>query len=425
MTTEVSIFDRPTEVPEEFHAAARERGWPPGALERACELRMPKGAIQWWLEHEQPRDLEKFLEMRRMLMFGTMRARLATWQDDEPLSDLYANSPEEIGDWEVTVQRGPYPYAQFRLQEHVGVSVLEDRGVILAATADSSRNTLVGGKRSTVHIASAWRVHKDFRGQGLSRLLRMTGGPPTSWFGFYNYYYVRSQNFGALGWINTFIPDAAKAPEREGDVPGIPITVHRIAGRRRSEASGIRLARPSDVKACLRLINRTHRGCDLFRPYTEDFLEERLNDPCWGDKPPFWVPVYGWPDYFVLEENGRAIACGGLWDKGKNVREVWRHKETGEERTLDSAALLDFGYARGREDAMARLIAHFADLTADLGRSHLAAAVEHLPRLVHALQPLELDTETRSLHWQLYDPESDRWAMDYTLKRPYTDLAYW
>jgi hypothetical protein len=81
---------------------------------------------------------------------------------------MYADSPEEIGDWEVTVERGPYPFAQFRLQEHVAITVLEDRGVILAATCDSSRNAIVGGEKTSVHIGSAWRVRKTARGKGYS-----------------------------------------------------------------------------------------------------------------------------------------------------------------------------------------------------------------------------------------------------------------
>ena len=141
--------------------------------------------------------------------------------------------------------------------------------------------------------------------------------------------------------------------------------------RRRSitSTSAIAQARASgsateaDLPACLKLINRTHKGADLFRPYTMEFLEIRLNDPCWGPKPPFWNQVYGWKDYYVLEEDGRIVACGGLWDKGENVREVWRHKETGEieDDRLDGA--VDFGYAAGREDAMVRLIEFFTGKT--------------------------------------------------------------
>jgi hypothetical protein len=428
MTTEVSIFDRPSELPAELLDEARDKGFPSEILDRARELRVNRGIVEWWVKHDRPTpdEARKYLVAREKLMFGTMHARLATWNDDEAIADLYANAPEDIGDWEVTVERSPYPFAQFRLQEHVAISVLEDRGVILAATADSSRNALVGGKRTGVHIASAWRVRKEFRGQGLSRLLRMAEGPAVGWFGFYNYYYIRSGNFGALGWIKSFIPESVNAPARDGDVPGIPITVHHFeAAPPDGDTTGIRLAQPSDVRRCVSLINRTHRGQDMFRPYSTEYLEQRLDDPFWGEKPDFWVPVYGWPEYYVVEDGGQVVACGGLWDKGKNVREVWRHKETGEVRSFDSTALLDFGYAAGREDAMLRLIQHFIGLTHELGRSYLVAPLEQLPKLAENTAKLGPTTETRALHFQYYDREKDSWLMDFNLKRPYTDLAYW
>jgi hypothetical protein len=428
MTTETSIFDKQTVVSDEIRRRWADKGWPEELLERARSLRVEAGAFDFWtsVPSMNRENIEKHLQCRETLMFGTLRAREATWQDNEALAEMYANSPEEIGEWEVTVERGPYPFAQFRLQEHVAVTVLEDRGVILAGTADSARNTLVGGKRTTVHVANAWRVRKEVRGKGYSRLLRTIGGPATGWFGWYNYYTVRAQNFGAMGWIKAFLKDAVTdMPEREGDVPGLSISVHHFQPKKGANQSGIRLATEADLPACLRLINRTHKGADLFRPYNEEFLEVRLNDPCWGDKPPFWNRVYGWLDYFVLEEDGRIVACGGLWDKGANVREVWRHRETGEAKTIDCTALMDFGYAAGREDAMVRLIESFAARTRDLGRSHLAAGIEHLPRLVKAAAHLAPDAETRALHWQRYEPTTDMWVADSTIGRIYTDLAYW
>jgi hypothetical protein len=428
MTTETSIFDRPTKISDEVRQKWRAKGWPDELLEKALNLRVETGAFEFWVNNQRmtAENVEKHLQCRETLMFGTLRAREATWQDNDALAEMYADSPEEIGDWEVTVERAPYPFAQFRLQEHVAITVLEDRGVILAATCDSGRNTLVGGEKTTVHIASAWRVRKAARGKGYSHLLRTIGGPACGWFGWYNYYTIRGQNFEALGWIKSFLKEAvADLNAPEGEIPGMPVTVHHFEPRLSANKTGIRLASEADLPACLRLINRTHKGADLFRPYSTEFLEQRLNDPSWGLKPPFWAAVYGWPDYYVLEEDSRILACGGLWDKGANVREVWRHKETAEEKTLDSTALMDFGYASGQEDAMVRLIQFFAGKTKALERSHLVAGIEHLPGLVKASARLKLGSETRALHWQRYDPEPDMWVADERLRRPYMDIAYW
>jgi hypothetical protein len=355
-------------------------------------------------------------------MSGTLRVREATWNDDEAVAELYANSPEDIGDWEVTVERSPYPFAQFRLQEHGNMQVLEDRGVILAAAAHSGRNTIIDGKRLTAHIASAWRVRKECRGQGYSNLLGTMIGPVCAWFGMVSYWYVRSGNFDAVNWIKALHPDLAGSDSEPGGE--LRVTVHHFRAQPfDGDASGIRRARRSDAPRCVALINRTHRGLDFFRPYSLEFLQMRLDDPFWGPKPEFWVPVYGWEDYYVVEEAGRVVACGGLWDRGRHMREVWLHKETGERTVIERTALMDFGYAAGREDAMARLLGYLIGLTSDLGRRELMAPIEQLPSLVERTAKYGPAGETRALGADTTGPEAT--ALNIEVRRPYTDLAYW
>ncbi len=427
MTAELSIFERPIEVPEEFERRARERGWPDGLVRRALELRIERAGVESWLAQDRPtaQEIQQFLDRWERLMIGTMRVREATWGDGEALADLYANSPEEIGDWEVTVERSPYAFAQFRLQEHVNIQVLEDRGIILAAAAHSGRNTVVDGKRLTVHIPTAWRVRKECRGQGYSNLLRVAGGPACAWFGMVSYFYVRSGNFDAVNWIKALRPDLADASrERNGEMPGLSVTVHHLKAQPfPGDASGIRRARRSDTRRCVALINRTHRGLDLFRPYSDEFLQMRLDDPIWGPKPEFWVSVYGWEDYCVLEEAGRIIACAGLWDRGRHMREVWRHKETDERQVIERTALMDFGYADGREDAMARLLGYLIGRTSELGRRELMAPIEQLPELVERMAPYGPVGETRTMSVDTMDEQGVELGVRVT--RPYTDLAYW
>jgi hypothetical protein len=369
MTNELSIFDRPIEVPEELRRATEEKGWPPGMLQRALELHIAHGALKEWLANERftVDDIARFVEWRHRLISGTIRVREATWSDDEALADLYANSPEEIGEWEVTVERSPYPFAQFRLQENPNIQVIEDRGIILAAAAHSGRNTIVGGKRTSTHIASAWRVRKECRGQGMSNLLRMGSG-----------------NYDAVGWIKALRPDIER--DEQGDLPGILVTVtHFRAQPFDGDATGIRNVRRAETRQCVALINRTHRGLDFFRPYTKELLHQHLDDPMWGDKPSFWAEVYRWHDYYLLEEQGRIVACAGLWDRGRHMREVWVHKETGERQVIEPTALMDFGYAEGREDAMARLLAYLIGRTHDLGRQELMVPLDQLPAGAHGV----------------------------------------
>lgn len=426
-----ALISRPVDVPDTLVEQAREKGWPDGLVARALQCRVTQYDVEFWISHDTPSaEVERFCGWREQLLTGTIHVREATWQDGEAVADLYANSPEQIGEWQVTVERSPNPFAQFRLQEHVNMQLVDDRGVIFAAAVHSSRNTIVQGKRVGAHIASAWRVREGYRGQGYSSYLRVMGGPFASWFGIVNYWYMRSGNFGAVGWIKALRPDMNEQLSAAGEnMPGMPVTVHHFRAQPfdpstslRASATGIRPARRSDTRACIRLINRTHRGLDLFRPYTAEFLHERLDSPFWGPKPEFWQVVYSWDNYFVFEEGGKIIACAGLWDRGQDVREVWRHP-SGEERTIETTALMDFGYAEGREDALARLLDYFLGLTNDLGRDALMAPIERLPALVERMAPYEPAEEQRKLLADVY--KDSQVQVDVKVRRPYTDLAYW
>jgi hypothetical protein len=144
----------------------------------------------------------------------------------------------------------------------------------------------------------------------------------------------------------------------------------------------------------------------------------------WGPRPVWWASVYDWNDYFVLEEAGHIVACAGLWDRGRHVREVWVHKDTGERQVLECTALMDYGYDDGREDAMARLLGYLIGRTQELGRSELMAGIEWLPKLVERVHAYEPSTETRALNVDVYNDEKGI-DLEVTVTRPYTDLAYW
>ena len=425
MTSE-DLNTPPIDVPDDLRRGAERADWPPGLLERALELRTNRSLLAFFIEDERvdAQVVDYVLRGRERLITGTLRMREATWEDGEALTDLYANSTEEIGEWLVTVERGPYPFAQFRLQEQPTVHVLEDRGLMLATVAHSTRNTYVGGQRVSVHVPSALRVRSDRRGSGYGRLINSNAdGPEWKWWANAHYWYIRAGNFDAYNWQQERML-LESPPAREGEVPGLPVTVHYLSAQPfAGDAVGIRAARDADLSRCVELINRTHAGLDLFRPYSPEFLETRLDDSFWGPKPSFWTRVYGWPDFYVLEEAGRIVACAGLWDRAKHVREAWLSRGSGERRTIACTALMDFGYAQHREDAMALLVEHLAGLTHTLGRDRMMAPLEYLPDLVQRLATLRVGSETRSLQWRMSVQSGT--LRELRPSRPHTDLAYW
>ena len=125
----------------------------------------------------------------------------------------------------------------------------------------------------------------------------------------------------------------------------------------------------------------------------------------------------------VLRDGGEIVACAGLWDRGRDVRDRWSHRTTGEERVVDSTYVLDTGFALGCEDALADLLGHLLATTGELGRTTMVVALEFLPEVISRLRWADPQPEQRILETMGFSEGDLR--VDVTITRPYTDLGYW
>jgi hypothetical protein len=414
-------------IDETLARLSKEFGWPADLTRRIAEARVPAASLYSWNWYGLSAEKAAAqLAWHERLTTGDLRGRDATFADNEAFSQLWADSPEEIGEWEITVERGPDAFAQFRLQENVHLPVLAIGPELVACCGFSRRNVLIQGRRVSVRYGQALRVRRAYRRLGYGdQVRRLAGLPAISRPELAQYDLMRTQNFAVVSWWQKFVPGFFdNVPKRDGVVPGIPVSVAQFPAQPSETDSAIRPARAEDLPACVELINRTHAGMDLFRPYSAEYLESVLDEGYWGERPrqtgnpamDWWRSVYSWPDYFVLEDGGRIRACGGLWDRGRDVRERWRRIGGQEERCVAVTCLLDFGYEAGAAEGMARLIRHFIGRAHQLGRDHLTAPIEHLPDLVKQVESLRPEADERSLRWDLKDP---------AIVKPYTDLRYW
>lgn len=414
-------------INETLARLSKEHGWPADLTHRIAKAKVSAESLNSWSWYGlSPEKAAAQLAWHERLTTGDLRGRDAAYTDNEAFSHLWADSPEEIGEWEITVERGPDAFAQFRLQENVFLPVLALGPELIACCGFSRRNVLIQGRRVSVRYGQALRVRRAYRRLGYGdQVRRLDGSPAIGRPEIGQYDLMRTQNFAVVSWWQKFVPGFFdNTPKRDGAVPGIPVSVAQFPAQPSDTDSAIRSARVEDLPACVDLINRTHAGMDLFRPYSAEYLEAVLDEGYWGERPrkggnlamDWWNRIYSWPDYFVLEEGGRIRACGGLWDRGRDVRERWRRIGAQEERCVAVGCLLDFGYENGAGEHMARLIRHFIGRTHQLGRDYLAAPIEHLPDLVKQVQSLRPEADERSLRWDLKDPP---------IIKPYTDLRYW
>ena len=396
-----------------------ERGWPADLLARVRRYGIGDDAVLRWFHWNAPlQRAEEEAMWAERLQDGSIRFRQLTWADNEAFCELWARSPEQIGDWDVTVLRGPDGFASFELQERPVLNGLFDGTQMVACVSFSLRHTMVGGRRISVRYGQSMRVHEEHRGKAYAHWVRSLPwaiglGMPTR----VQYDYIRARNMTMERWNARFMPDVSSVPKRDDDVPGVPVTVlqYPAAGAASTPPAGVRAARAPDYARCVELINRTHAGRDLFRPYGIDWLVDRLD----ADVPPGMPTAspYSARDFRVVERNGEIVACAGLWDRGRDIREHWRHRENGQERTVSGTALLDIGFAEGAADTMAALIEHLLGVTAELGRDFLVAPLETLPEVAALLSSRTPQEETRYLQWRAETP---------ALRTPtHLDLVYW
>lgn len=400
-------------------ARAKAQGWPEGLVERALAVKTPSYQLAHWLQSPANPDhlfqVERTVEVFERLANGPYRARELTFRDEEAFRDLWANGPEKAGDWLVTIERSPNALAQFRLQPGASISVIEADGELVACTVWSPANCLIGGKPVSIHYAQGLRVRADRRREGLGDLVRRFPSRALQNPTVGQVMYLRLGNANMASFLEAVKFQAGQ--ERPQKI----VSVAYLAAHASSAVlpGRIRPIEARDLARCAELINRTHEGLDLFAPYGPESLRLMLDGGVWGEPPPWRPAVYGWKDFYVVEEAGRVVACGGLWDRGRDMREIWRSASE-PERRVEVAAALDLGCEVGREDALADLLRDFASKAAALGRQSVIADLEHLPDVSQRLHDLDPRREARTLEWSPFLP-----LVPKALGECYLDLRYW
>jgi hypothetical protein len=365
----------------------------------------------------KPEVVEQLLLSAERLATSSLRGRELSVRDIDRFGQLWSDSAEVLGEWLVVVERGPDPLAQFRLQDAATITVIEDferGGEIVACMTWSTINVFVGGRPVSVGVAHALRVAGSRRREGLGDLVRTVPRRALMRPFQAQLMYMRLDNDGVAKFL-----DQMKFVKNEGRRQSEAI-VHHLHVEDRPSDPRVRLALPADLAVCAGLINRVNAGLDLYAPLTPEALDLRLREGFWGGRPPEIPFVYGWSDFHVLEIDGRVVACGGLWDRGRDIREIWRSRTTGEERIVDYAAVLDFGWDEGAEEVFGDLLRDLSGQAARRGRGALAVPLAHAPGVLEGLTDLTPRQEVRIQDWTSFGASAPM-----TLGPAHIDMRHW
>ena len=237
-------------VPAELRAIARERGWSAATVAKVARARVPLSELRMWGWMQPEERVDAQLGWHERLRHGDLRGRQATMGDNEAFSELWLNSPERIGDWEILTERSPDAFAQYKLQENVTLSVFAVGDGLVACVAWSRRNVCVAGKRLSVTYGQALRVHDSARRQGYGdQVRRLPWLAAATRPNHTQYDIMRSQNFAVVNWWTKYDPNFFDTTQQNEDsVPGQQISVSQLPARPASgDEAGILEERPLAV----------------------------------------------------------------------------------------------------------------------------------------------------------------------------------
>jgi len=272
--------------------------------------------------------------------------------------------------------RSPDIIARYKLYDNWKVLVAEDDGKITGWVGWTIKYSPI--KREPYVYLAEIMVDPQFRRKGIAtRLIREVEKNAQEIGSRYVYCYTFEPNdaskdlFKKLGFSHM------------EDIKSHGLSVYKKAEVARNFV--IERINRTDIRDAVNLINNYYAGRPHFIPYTPESFESYLNG----------IPAYGLENFWVVKENGKIVACAGLWDYSilqkmsmVKVPTSWKvmgvvfgflglfmkmPKIPAEGDIFKPQFLTDHAFEQKKPDAMSNLIAYINNILIDAKRDVFVA----------------------------------------------------
>ncbi len=305
------------------------------------------------------------LDWQRLFEFN-VEVREATEADSQVLAEIERRSPIVLDDRTVTFDRGDDYFAFARLMEDVTVGLGFVDGVPAAINCGAMRKVLVGGKETPMMTAIHTRVLPEHQKKGLwGAVSRILG---------------EKYQLGSIGSQGFVSVDNAAMQRGFANTPNKwPLQALRCQ-LRCAELGGPPMGRPAspeDAPRIIELLNRTHRGEEMYLPYTHESLLARLQRA---------PKQYSWDRMWVTDG-----AVAGVWLAGESIRVIV--EKDGRRTESRRGLVLDYGFAAGAEDELEGVLRAWCARLADNGLDTLSIFTSKLSLGYERLSALASDVD--------------------------------
>ena len=193
------------------------------------------------------------------------------------------------------VDKSPDIIARYKLYDNWKVLVAEEDGKIVGWTGWTVKHDPI--KKEQYAYLVEVMVHPEFRKKGIATKLVMEAEKSAREIGSDHIYcYILEENnaskalFEKLGYSG------------KRDLKICALSVFKKAAI--SQQFKIERINKNEIHDVVNLINGYYSGRAHFVPYTPEIFESYINI----------IPAYGSENFWVVKENGKIVACAGLWD---------------------------------------------------------------------------------------------------------------
>ncbi len=232
-----------------------------------------------------------------------MIIREATLDDNAELQQLQALCPQGTS-LIVSVVNTPDFFARAKAFESYKVYVACEEDKIIASHACTLKNALINGKLCKIGYSFQTFVHPNHRKNNLAkRLLQQTED-----------YLIKNDAVFVYGLIMEDNLPSIKLVESLGFRFQCKLTTPNIAVLKEIELNTkSRIVRPAmsgDFTKIADLLNETWKNHEMYEPFSEDSLAQFINR----------TPGFSLENLYILEDDGKILACLGFWDWGKVMK---------------------------------------------------------------------------------------------------------
>ncbi|MGH8972702.1 MAG: hypothetical protein ACRD0C_05800 [Acidimicrobiia bacterium] len=278
--------------------------------------------------------------------FGAeVTVREATEEDGAALADLERRCPIVLDGRSITFDRGDDYFTFARLAAGCTVVLGCVAGVPAAVNCATLRTVQIGGRPLRILTGMHTRVLPEHQGKGL--------WPTVSGVLLEKYPFgscIDATMAVSAVENRAFHRAMASFPTWPVQAVRAHLSTAALAGPRAG-----RQATPADAGAVVEMLNASHGGEELYLPYTEELLIERLTRA---------PELYSWERIWLGD--GAVV---GVWPSGTSIR-VIEESSTGR-REWRRGLVLDYGFHAGAEAELEALIRAWCGWLAERGQNEL------------------------------------------------------